>query len=201
MTAENMPALHYVQSRIYLGLGVESEVRQLANAKLDKFVVICWPAVCEKASPLSRPSTEFVPSSLTDIYRFDAWINAQLQNCSGQVVVHAGVIPHVQVRMCFLLGSHFIMSHGNGFEETFLNFKPLHGLFNRFCTVEGIHSSLCKGWRSLCAAKSINWINFQESPTSPGIDLEEMIHYARYSSNLPGLCTVPRMQLYLVWYS
>ena len=60
MTAECMPALLYVQSRIYLSLDIKSEERQSTNTnlnlKLYKFVVVCRPCTATQKAVMSNKS-------------------------------------------------------------------------------------------------------------------------------------------------
>ena len=60
----------------------------------------------------------FATSPLIDIYEFDAWVLKSVEKDPGKLVFCPGVNPRAQVRMCFLLGAHVIMSHGSAFEET-----------------------------------------------------------------------------------
>ena len=187
---QDPPEIHHVQSRLYLGLGAESEVIDLASRNLaGKHMTIDLKTLCERISSLLliHPHRDFVPSPLTDLYLFDAWIQSLFLADSGRFVFCPGLRASMQVRVCFLLGSHLIMTHGIGFEEVYLSFRPLHALFNHFSTEKGVHSSICKAWRALCASKCIGWINFCKSTSRNSsrdrmdcIDLEEMVHYARY---------------------
>ncbi len=75
-----------------------------------------------------------------------------------------------------------IMTHGLGFEEAYLAFRSLYGLFEKTASDE---MSVEKSMRAFCCAKCLNWIDFGQhtmgsTPDHP-ISLDESDHYARYS--------------------
>jgi hypothetical protein len=85
------------------------------------------------------------------------------QNRSLKIIFRVEDLLEQQVWICFLLGCHLVVSHGMGFEETILSFKPLHQVFDQFSVAYGI--SFEQSLRAFCAAKCLNWIDFEVSPT------------------------------------
>jgi hypothetical protein len=86
-----------------------------------------------------------------------------------------------------------IMSHGLGFEETYLAFRPLHGFFKNTSYLEiPVENTL----RAFCCAKCLNWIDFGQNKEvideqSRPICMEEFdrdaryleLHFTQYMSN------------------
>jgi hypothetical protein len=132
-----------------------------------------------------RNKTQFDDSimnifGLSDIFLFDDIMKSELaKNSFGfKQLVNIGSDPVTQARSSFLLGCHLIMSHGLGFEETFLSLRPLHALFDQFSQMENI--SLENSLRAFCCAKCLNWIDFRIS-TENDIQIDRFVHDVRWS--------------------
>lgn len=74
-----------------------------------------------------------------------------------------------------------ILSHGVGFEEAYLAFRPLHQLVDG-SEPAGVSIRSC--WWAMCCAKVHGWVDFdpvlRQGPQSPGsVHVEEYLHYAR----------------------
>ena len=112
---------------------------------------------------------------------------AKLSNIhtSQKLVFCDGKDLQSQVQLAFLLGCHLIMTHGLGFEEAYLAFRPLSTLFERTSTDE---ISVEKSMRAFCCAKCLNWIDFGQQIDISSIDhplcMDELDHYARYNQKL-----------------
>ncbi len=93
-----------------------------------------------------------------------------------RIVFQAGTDSSTQATIAFLMGCHMMLSHGLGFEETYLAFRRLHSIMEpQSCTGPQISVKSCL--RAFCRAKCSEWITFIDKPGSMHID--EYLHYAR----------------------
>ncbi len=128
----------------------------------------------------------FQPSSLSKIFHFNEMV-AKLSNihASQKLVFCAGQDIQSQVQLAFLLGCRLIMTHGLGFEEAYLAFRPLSSLLERTSTDE---ISVEKSMRAFCCAKCLNWIDFGQQIDISSIEhplcMDELDHYARCTPKL-----------------
>ncbi len=95
---------------IFLSLFESDLTECMAQLKITgKFALI---PLCPNQMTSTTPK-KFGPSSLAEIYRFDAMLRAfKRQNPSCKIVVCAGIENHLQAKSVFLMGCHLIMTHG-----------------------------------------------------------------------------------------
>jgi hypothetical protein len=131
----------------------------------------------------------FEPSGLSEIFRFNAMVaNLSKLHPGLKLVFCAEQDVQSQVQLAFLIGCHMIMTHGLGFEEAYLAFRPLYKLFERTSSDE---MSVEKSMRAFCCAKCLNWIDYGQHidssiPDHP-ICMDESDHYSRYFTSCPFL--------------
>lgn len=100
----------------------------------------------------------FENSYLSAIFHFDAMVKRILnQHLLHKIIFCAGKDLEYQIELSILLGCHLIMTHGLGFEETFLAFRPLNSFFKQTSFLD---ISLENILRAFCCAKCLNWIDF-----------------------------------------
>jgi hypothetical protein len=102
--------------------------------------------------------------TLSGIYLFDSMAKSLEQENRGlklDFVVKNKI--EEQINISLLLGCHLVMSHGLGFEETYLSFKPWHHLLEQHLSAHEI--SVKHLLRCFCCAKYLDWIDFRLSPT------------------------------------
>jgi hypothetical protein len=150
-----------------------------------KYIVVPMAAMCRCTKEDDLANT-FTPSSLIEIYKFDAMANQIKRQNSGQKLIFAsGRNVSVQRRATFLIGCHVIMSHGLDADTTFSMLKNI----NEHCAENGsVHVKILDCWCALERAKSIGWIDFRErfdfecndEGGDKSLDMDEFIHYSRY---------------------
>jgi hypothetical protein len=132
---------------------------------------------CEEPN---QDATAFSAPSVEDIFRFDQMACAlEARNPTHKIVFQSRLDQHSQAILVFLMGCHMMLSHGLGFEETYLAFGCLHRIMD-----PGPQISVKSCLRAFCRAKCSNWITFKGPMTaSPGdnhsIHIEKYLHYAR----------------------
>ncbi len=176
-----------ITSNLYFALFDADQAEKMAQHTLKvKFVVVPMTAMCRYIQE-GNLAEYFTPSSLSELYRFDVMANQiKRRNADQKLVFAAGRKIQVQKRAIFLIGCHVIMSHGFDAESTFSFFKHSKELFARG---ESGQVNILDCWYALDRAKSIGWIDFQEffdiesdkEADTLTLDMEEFIHYSRYS--------------------
>ena len=133
----------------------------------------------------------FNPPNADDVYKFDLMAcDLEAKFSTQKIVFHSGHDPQAQATLAFLLGCHMMLSHGLGFEETYLAFRRLHGLLDpQSCN--GPHISVKTCLRAFCRAKCSNWIVFKDlatasSESTSSIHILKYLHYARSPRRAPA---------------
>jgi hypothetical protein len=174
-----------LHSELYIALGGIDQAKGLVEKDLKSGRVIQFSpsklvddAGRDVGSVLDN---SFEPSSLSEIFRFNAMVAKISKLYAGfKLIFCAGRFVQSKVQLAFLLGCHMIMTHGLGFEEAYLAFRPIYGLFEETSSDE---MSVEKAMRAFCCAKCLNWIDFgQQIDGSTGdhpICMDESDHYAR----------------------
>ena len=143
------------------------------NILLGKCVLVQMSA-CANSGP------SFVPSSLTEIFRFDDMLRTTLRHNPGhKMVICTNVDAYVQTKTVFLTGCHLMMTHGFSFRQTSEAFKHLKGFLPSF---DENQLSLPCCWMALYRAKCLGWVNFGDIfdfGPEDSIFIEEYMHYAR----------------------
>ena len=105
---------------LYLALFDADQAKRMAQHSLKvKYIVVPMAAMCRCTKEDDLANT-FTPSSLIEIYKFDAMANQIKRQNSGQKLIFAsGRNVSVQRRATFLIGCHVIMSHGLDADTTF----------------------------------------------------------------------------------
>ena len=169
-----------------------------------------WPRRSRHAEYLV-PHTSFLgkdavlPVSLLEVRTFDRMMKMiASRDCSALITVVCHCFDQqTHAAVAFLLGCHLMLSHGHGFEETILLFRPLHEWIATPSAEQQQHVnySFTNLLRAICCAKCLGWIDFNadpetESTGTPPIDMAEFDHYSRYamlrspSFHVPYLTTV-----------
>jgi hypothetical protein len=133
-----------------------------------------------------HPSGEFrfTTPRLKDILEFDQMACAlEKKNPVTKIVYQAGSDRITQSTLSFLVGCHMMISHGLGYEETYLAFGSIRHLLEP-SSFDQPSISVKSCLRAFCRAKCSDWITFKEqtddSPEKPGsIHIDEYLHYAR----------------------
>ena len=176
-----MHMLH-IHNNLYVSLTDVEQERRRSQPVDQKIVLIPFNSVhcCEENS--CEVGKAFQPSYLSAIYNFDAKIRNISAKCDGcKLVFSTSELAVCRVKLAFLLGCHMIMTHGIGFEETFLAIRQLFKLVGEGTTMtDSVGNSL----RAFCSAKCLNWIEFSKilkktDGNQHTIDMEEFDHYSR----------------------
>ena len=130
------------------------------------------PSHHEYATAFSAPSVE-------DIFRFDQMACAlEERNLSHKIVFQSRLDWHSHATLAFLMGCHMMLSHGLGFEETYLAFRRLHTIMDPEPRNEPqITVKSCL--RAFCRAKCSNWMIFK-GPMAASPDSNNSIHIEKY---------------------
>jgi hypothetical protein len=126
----------------------------------------------------------FLDLRLEDIYEFDRIACAvEATYPTKRIVVPTGSDSSSRATIAFLMGCHMMLSHGLGFEETYLAFRRLHSIMDPQSS-NGPQITVKSCLRAFCRAKCFQWITFQDpsenSPDTQGsIQIDEYLHYAR----------------------
>jgi SUMO ligase MMS21 Smc5/6 complex component len=106
------------------------------------------------------------------------------RNFDSRLVFAATRSKSIQRKVAFLLGCHLIMSHDIGVDEVIESFIGVSEIVQE---VDETQVGLLDSWFAVHRAKSISWLNFGETFDSEAesnpvtINIEEYIHYARFS--------------------
>ena len=130
------------------------------------------PSHHEYATAFSAPSVE-------DIFGFDQMACAlEERNLSHKIVFQSRLDWHSHATLAFLMGCHMMLSHGLGFEETYLAFRRLHTIMDPEPRNEPqITVKSCL--RAFCRAKCSNWMIFK-GPMAASPDSNNSIHIEKY---------------------
>ena len=171
----------HVHSRLYLALYEKGQAEILAKHEFQNKYIIRSPL----STVWSDAENGFSPGSLSEVYQFDSSVKEMTRkNPEFRIVFSSGAGSELQVKTAFLIGCHMIMSHGIGFEETFLAFRPLHDKIESL-TVSNrgkLSVSFKSCLRAVCCAKCMNWVDFRDDLGVGGvigkIPMDEYLHYA-----------------------
>lgn len=177
-----MPGWINLHSRIHVMLEADDAV----GAADDKFFVDsshAWEEI-EKLQVKATAARTF--PTLNSIYLFDDMAKT-IENTHKDIKLFFVVKDDVddKIIISFLIGCHLVMSHGLGFEETYLSFKPWHNTFDQYMSHQGI--SLKHLLRSFCCAKCLDWIDFGISPSVGFVSqvmIDKLIHDEGYVAEL-----------------
>jgi hypothetical protein len=143
--------------------------------------ILLGKCVLVQMSSCSNSGTSFVPSSLTEIFRFDEMLRTTVRHNPGhKLVICTNVGAYVQTKTVFLTGCHLMMTHSFTFRQTFEAFKHLKGLLPSFDETQLTSLPCC--WMALYRAKCLGWVDFGDIfdiGPADSIFIEEYIHYAR----------------------
>ena len=90
----------------------------------------------EAAVETNDDKVMFTQCHLSAILRFDEMVRSDLRNQTcHSLIFQGGENEKNQTQLSFLLGCHLIMTHGLGFEETYIAFSPLHELYQRLYNI------------------------------------------------------------------
>jgi hypothetical protein len=183
----------YLHNRLYLALSDKAPAPSVSKqiSGLHYYVVPFYEShvteiIHREAEQL--PSNEFyfgVPR-LKDIFEFDQMACAlERKDPATKIVYQAGSDWVSQSTLSFLIGCHMMISHGLGFEETYLAFGSIRSLLEPSSLLRDTSRISVKSClRAFCRAKCSDWITFKEQnedlPEKPGtIHIDEYLHYAR----------------------
>ncbi len=175
-----------LHSELCIALCEAEQAKVLVESDLQSGMLIQFrPSMQVKYAGDEGPFKDngFEPSSLSEIFRFNMMVaKMSKQHSTLKLVLCSGPDIQSQVQLAFLLGCHMIMTHGLGFEEAYLAFRPIYGLFE---PISSNTMSVEKSMRAFCCAKCLNWIDFgqhiDDSKSDHPICMDECDHYARYS--------------------
>ena len=132
-------------------------------------------------SSCAKSLHSFVPSSLTEIFRFDEMLRSTLRHNPGhKLVLCTNSDSYVQTKTVFLTGCYLIMTHDFTSKQTSEVFKHLNCILPSFEEFQSTSLPCC--WMSLYRAKCLGWINFGDIfdiGREDSIFIEEYMHYAR----------------------
>ena len=175
-----------IANHLYLALFDSEQADRMAHHSLkSNYIIVPMTSICKHTK--ERGIDGLAPSSLIELYKFDAVANRiARQNEAQKLVFATGRSPQEQKRSVFLIGCHLIMSHGLDTELTITAFKTFK---DHFLYTSNGQISIHDCWYALERAKSTGWIDFQErfqveGPDAPTLDMEEFIHYSWYSQPL-----------------
>ena len=176
-----------VHNRLYLALLGEKQAEIVARNILTLNYLVVPLSVSDVADIQSTKDNEtFEPPCLGDIFKFDEMASAlERKHPRMKLVFHTGPNQTTQIGMAFLMGCHLIMSHGVGFEETFLTFRNFHSI-SELKANGSADISITSCWRAFCCAKCLAWIEFNKVVCDSVHDdkcihIDEYMHYARYA--------------------
>ena len=197
----------YIHNRIHMAL-FDEKVTPTVSGSFSELNFKFVPMLQTVADIIQRRSITFSDKflfkapSLEDIFRFNELaMDLQQRSPTTKIVFQAGSDQFSQATFAFLVGCHLMLSHGLGFEETYLAVSRIPGAIEpRGQDLPSISVRGCL--RAFCRAKCHNWICFTESEASQpsedvsSIHVEEYLHYARCTSfrsllKAEYICTMP----------
>ena len=181
----------YIHNRIYLTLNDEKFSLSVIKSVSDLNFTIVNPhqsniadMVQENRNTIAVPSElPFVVPSLKDISLFNCKVSdLERVNAAMKTVFQAGSDPTSQATLAFLLGCHMMLSHGLGFEETYLAVSRIPSIKEpQGCEDSCMSVRSCL--RAFCRAKCHSWIRFTDPDEAcedtSSIHIDEHLHYAR----------------------
>ena len=179
-----------LHGELYIALCGKDQTKDIVEKDLKCGMVVQFDSISrvnfyeesERGSLSTDRNSGFWPIGLSEIFHFNTMITKTSKlHASYKLVLCAGSDVQAQVQLAFLLGCHMIMTHGLGFEEAYLAFRPLFTLFESILSDE---MSVEKSLRAFCCAKCLNWIDFgqhiDKSQSDHPICMDEFDHYARF---------------------
>ena len=174
----------HVYNNIYIAFGDIEQVK-LTSRSDESIMLIPFIPIQRPHDSGSAPEDKhlFQPSYLTAIWNFDEKVKGATKHHYGQKLVFCSTVPDMQscARIAFLLGCHMIMTHGIGFEETYL---AIRCILQRIAESSSLELAVETSLRAFCSARCLSWIDFSQNKLNKGaehqsIDMEEFVHYAR----------------------
>ena len=169
-----------IHDRLYLALHEESSAEQVAKGEFIQNHIVVSPSL----NFVSIGSLRTFNPTLAEVHNFDCMVTniIRAQNTRCHLVFSTGKDVRMQIRLAFLLASNMIMSHGCEYEEAFAALKPMHSLLNHLNSTAQMID-----YFALKEAKLHKWIDFKDSlkleeDSVSRIEMEEYVHYARYST-------------------
>jgi hypothetical protein len=156
------------------------------------YVLATFPHAAEfRREDSSHEAAAFSPPSVEDIFRFDQMACAlETKNPTHKIVFQTKLDQHSQATHTFLMGCHMILSHGLGFEETFLAFRRLHSIMDPHPhNTPQISVKSCL--RAFCRVKCSNWIIFK-GPMAASPECSNSIHVEKYLLCARCFCCTPQ---------
>ena len=155
------------------------------------------------------PHTSFLgkdtvlPVSLGEVRTFDIMMRMiASRDCSALITVVCYCCDQqTQEAVAFLVGCHLMLSHGYGFEETILLFRPPNELIaTYYADQRHVNYSFKNLLRAVCCAKCLGWIDFHADPETestgyPHIDMAQNDHYSRYAMLRSPSIHVPYLRM------
>jgi hypothetical protein len=141
--------------------------------------------IISRQAPYLTEDEMFAVPDLRDIRDFHETVCAlDRKSPTKMLVFQMGTDKACQATLAFLMGCHMMLSHGLGFEETYLSFGRLHSIMDPQSR-DGPHISVKSCLRAFCRAKCFEWFMFNEHddglPEKHGtMHIDEYLHYARY---------------------
>ena len=157
--------LYHIYNKVYIQLDdyANSKDDRLQHADLhgsNVRVISLSQIICAKELRSKRESTESTQyfGSFSAIQRFCS-VTAKMidKDRDSSIVFEIESAIYCPIPGLFIIGCHLIMTHGLGFEETYLCFKPFHKYLKS-------HPPKCgesfEAWlRAFCCAKCLDWIS------------------------------------------
>jgi hypothetical protein len=183
-----IPSFIYIHNRLLLAV-LDERISPAVNTKMSSLnYVFVSPHQTNVTEFLQRETQrksrdKFTKPKIEDIYEFDQMACAvEAKYPTQRIVFQTGSDQNAQATISFLMGCHMMLSHGLGFEETYLAFRRLHSIMDP-PTRDGPQISVKSCLRAFCRAKCSEWITFKDpvagSPDKPGtMHIDEYLHYA-----------------------
>ena len=168
-----------MHDRAYLACFEENHAARMARHVLSKkYSIVPLPS---SLNEFDFPAERFVPSSLTEIYKFDEMVQRFERNMEECVIVFsAGRSKYSQRRVAFLIGCHLIISKCCFAHDVYQCFCGPHEILG-----DNVQKAIIMDcWKALHKVRSLAWIDFRERFTQStsqagSIDMEEFMHYSR----------------------
>jgi hypothetical protein len=167
----------HIHNRLYVALFDEKQADIIAKSALQTSYRIISSSITGTGEVSEQANDEsierrFLPPNLEDVFFFDQAASAiERKDPKLKLVFQTGTHLTTQMRLTYLLGCHMILSHGVGFEEAYLAFRPLHYLVDLDAGDASISIRSC--WRAMCCAKVHGWIDYSSQT-------DFMCHRIRY---------------------
>jgi hypothetical protein len=176
---------------IFLTLKPKDEAELLAQAVCNQNFILIPLCFSEADDPnLPFGLNAHLQMTLTDVYLFSTRINAiERQNDHKKLVFYAGYDLDDHINGSFLLGCYMILTHDYDPDHLIQSCRNVDHLLRM--DRNETHINVIEAWHAVHHAKTLGWISFNyvqgvhnsigPGVADQGIDLEEYIHYARFS--------------------